>query len=91
MHLRLSELVQVFHEVENMCAGTSGEWQRRSMVAQVLAKGVPISSLLRFVAARRSHRSMILRLQLIMTESYTTTTVNRLPSHIRSSCPIVDQ
>jgi hypothetical protein len=34
---------------------------------------------------------MKLRLQLIMTESYTTTTVNRLPSHIRNSCPIVDQ
>lgn len=53
VNLSLSELVQVAQEVEDVVAVALRERDRRVLVLQVLSEGVPVSPLLRFVAAQR--------------------------------------
>lgn len=53
VHLGLPELVEVPEELQHVGAAAPGESERRPVVLQVLAEGVPIPPLLRLVAARR--------------------------------------
>lgn len=52
--LGLAELIQVAEELQHVSAATHGLGQRRAVVPEVLAEGVPVSPLLVLIPARRN-------------------------------------
>jgi hypothetical protein len=46
MHLGFSKLVHVTQELEHMSGIAAGEFERGSMVAEVLPEGVPVAAFL---------------------------------------------
>ena len=64
MHLRLAELVQVAHELEDVHARAPRKSERWPVVTQVLPERVPVAPLLRLVAAGRTGAVVVLRVHL---------------------------
>ena len=61
MNLSLPELIEITKDLEDMVASALRQRYRRHVVFQVLAKGVPVSTLLRLIPAygrRRSRRAL---------------------------------
>lgn len=49
--LGLAKLIQIPEELQNMCPAAHRQSQRRPVVPEVLAEGVPVAPLLVFIAA----------------------------------------
>lgn len=62
VNLRFSELVQITKELEDVVEVTLGKRNWRCLVLEVLSKGVPVSALLRFVAAERGGDLLLMAL-----------------------------
>jgi hypothetical protein len=58
VHLGFAKLVKVPQEFKHVGSAASGELKRRSVVAEVLAKCVPVSALLGFISARPRTRAV---------------------------------
>lgn len=61
VHLGFSELVEVAEELQNVGAAAAREGQGWTVVFKVLAKGVPVASLLGLVPAQRRRHAHSLR------------------------------
>lgn len=51
VHFCLAKLVQVPEKFKHMSTATSGEGERRTVILEVLAKSVPVTAFLVFIAA----------------------------------------
>lgn len=54
MHFGLTKLIEIAKEFKDMSATAPGEREGRSMVVEILTKGLPVSTLLVLIAARSS-------------------------------------